>query len=59
MIVAQPAPKSWESLPDSWMEFVRVDGLTLQGGGILDGKGEKWWSCESCTRPVVRQSIRI
>ncbi|KAJ3708012.1 hypothetical protein LUZ61_011717 [Rhynchospora tenuis] len=53
-IIAQEDPKSWPSDADSWLVFNRVDGLTVQGGGLLDGKGENWWSCESCNnRPVA------
>ncbi|KAJ4758164.1 Pectin lyase-like superfamily protein [Rhynchospora pubera] len=52
-IIAQEDPKSWPSGIDSWLVFNRVDGLTVQGGGFLDGKGENWWSCKSCNRPVA------
>ncbi|KAJ1703542.1 hypothetical protein LUZ63_003321 [Rhynchospora breviuscula] len=47
-IIAQADPKSWPSAIDSWLVFNRVDGLTVQGGGLLDGKGENWWSCDDC-----------
>lgn len=27
-----------------WLVFYRVDGMTLQGGGTIEGNGEKWWN---------------
>ncbi|CAD5167829.1 unnamed protein product [Musa acuminata subsp. malaccensis] len=27
-----------------WLVFYRVNGMKLQGGGLIDGKGEKWWN---------------
>ncbi|KAK6118138.1 hypothetical protein DH2020_048122 [Rehmannia glutinosa] len=26
-----------------WLVFYRVDEMSLQGGGLIDGRGEKWW----------------
>nr|DAD33000.1 TPA_asm: hypothetical protein HUJ06_011851 [Nelumbo nucifera] len=27
-----------------WLVFYRINGLTMQGGGLIDGRGEKWWN---------------
>ncbi|KAJ8619349.1 hypothetical protein MRB53_027878 [Persea americana] len=27
-----------------WLVFYRMEGMSLQGGGTIDGKGEKWWN---------------
>ncbi|KAL6008710.1 hypothetical protein ACLOJK_021936 [Asimina triloba] len=27
-----------------WLVFYRMDGMRLQGRGIIDGRGEKWWN---------------
>ncbi|KAE8728456.1 Shaggy-related kinase 11, 11 isoform 1 [Hibiscus syriacus] len=27
-----------------WLVFYRVDGMLMQGGGLVDGKGQKWWN---------------
>jgi len=38
-----------------WIKIEHVNGLTIDGtgGGIIDGNGSTWWSCESCSRPRV------
>ncbi|MQM06849.1 hypothetical protein Taro_039679 [Colocasia esculenta] len=27
-----------------WLVFYRADGLNIRGGGLIDGRGEKWWN---------------
>ncbi|CAA6653901.1 unnamed protein product [Spirodela intermedia] len=27
-----------------WLVFYRANGLTMRGGGMIDGRGEKWWN---------------
>ncbi|XAR61456.1 Polygalacturonase [Bertholletia excelsa] len=27
-----------------WLVFYRIDEMSLQGGGLIDGRGEKWWN---------------
>ncbi|KAJ8447115.1 hypothetical protein Cgig2_022844 [Carnegiea gigantea] len=45
-IVAPDGPESWPkgSSKRQWLIFYRSHGLTLQGGGLIDGKGDKWWN---------------
>ncbi|KAL2345517.1 hypothetical protein Fmac_006802 [Flemingia macrophylla] len=26
-----------------WLVFYRINGMSLEGGGLIDGRGEKWW----------------
>ncbi|XP_022992012.1 polygalacturonase At1g48100 [Cucurbita maxima] len=26
-----------------WLVFYRIDGMSLEGGGVVDGRGQKWW----------------
>ncbi|CAK9310202.1 unnamed protein product, partial [Citrullus colocynthis] len=26
-----------------WLVFYRIDGMSLEGGGVIDGRGQKWW----------------
>ncbi|KAL5996213.1 hypothetical protein ACLOJK_026287 [Asimina triloba] len=33
---------------DAWMEFVHLDGLTMSGGGIVDGQGQDTWDGDGC-----------
>ena len=37
-----------------WIEIAYVNGLTIDGGGLIDGHGSTWWQkCRSCKRPAV------
>ncbi|KAF5184982.1 Polygalacturonase [Thalictrum thalictroides] len=39
-------PDSWPtgSKKTNWLVFYKTNGMSLQGGGVIDGKGEKWWN---------------
>ncbi|KAL4366741.1 hypothetical protein GQ457_05G001500 [Hibiscus cannabinus] len=26
-----------------WLVFYRINDMSLQGGGVIDGRGQKWW----------------
>ncbi|KAL9233452.1 hypothetical protein vseg_008452 [Gypsophila vaccaria] len=45
-IVAPNGPNSWPKKMSKrqWLIFYKTHGLTIQGGGLFDGKGEKWWN---------------
>ncbi|KAK9136613.1 hypothetical protein Sjap_007207 [Stephania japonica] len=45
-IMPPDGPNSWprNNSKRQWLVFYRIDGMSLQGGGLLDGKGEKWWN---------------
>jgi polygalacturonase len=36
-----------------WLQFRNVNGLTVEGGGSLDGQGASWWTCKK------NQQVRI
>ncbi|KAK9735702.1 hypothetical protein RND81_04G221100 [Saponaria officinalis] len=44
-IVAPNGPNSWPKKISKrqWIIFYKIHGLTFQGGGLIDGKGDKWW----------------
>ncbi|XP_072982818.1 polygalacturonase At1g48100-like [Typha latifolia] len=45
IILAPGDPDSWlSSSRRQWLVFYRANGMTLQGGGLIDGKGERWWN---------------
>ncbi|KAF5954591.1 hypothetical protein HYC85_007447 [Camellia sinensis] len=47
-IVAPKDPDVWDGLnPRKWLYFHGVNHLTVEGGGIIDGMGQEWWS-RSC-----------
>lgn len=27
-----------------WLVFYRINGMAMQGGGVIDGRGQKWWN---------------
>ncbi|KAK9076893.1 hypothetical protein SSX86_005228 [Deinandra increscens subsp. villosa] len=44
-IMAPDGPSVWPKgmSKRQWLVFYRVNGMSLQGGGVIDGRGEKWW----------------
>ncbi|GAY63114.1 hypothetical protein CUMW_223060 [Citrus unshiu] len=47
-IVAPKDPDVWKGLNRRrWLYFNRVNHLTVQGGGTINGMGQEWWS-RSC-----------
>ncbi|KAH6799039.1 hypothetical protein C2S51_035523, partial [Perilla frutescens var. frutescens] len=45
-LVAPTDPSKWKcnaNVCHQWIYFHQVDGLTLRGRGIIDGRGQKWW----------------
>jgi len=47
-IVAPDEPKDWDpKSPRTWLVFSKLSGARIQGGGIIDGSGSKWWA-SSC-----------
>ncbi|GFP87974.1 polygalacturonase at1g48100 [Phtheirospermum japonicum] len=38
-------PDSWPKIYSKrqWLIFYRINGMSMQGGGVIDGRGEKWW----------------
>ncbi|OWM72393.1 polygalacturonase At1g48100-like [Punica granatum] len=45
-IMPPDGPELWPQIKSKrqWLVFYRVSGMSLQGGGLIDGKGEKWWN---------------
>ncbi|CAL5330039.1 unnamed protein product [Camellia sinensis] len=39
-------PDSWpkKNSRRQWLVFYRLSGMAMQGGGLIDGRGEKWWN---------------
>ncbi|KAK6260381.1 Glycoside hydrolase [Theobroma cacao] len=38
-------PDAWpeNTSKRQWLVFYRINGMSLQGGGLIDGRGQKWW----------------
>ncbi|XP_059311039.1 polygalacturonase At1g48100-like [Lycium ferocissimum] len=45
-IMPPDGPESWPSNNSKrqWLVFYKVNELSLQGGGVIDGRGEEWWN---------------
>uniref|UniRef100_A0A2N9GKA9 Polygalacturonase n=1 Tax=Fagus sylvatica TaxID=28930 RepID=A0A2N9GKA9_FAGSY len=48
-IVAPTNINAW-SEKEAWIKFANIDGLTINGGGQIDGQGSVWWN--ACTDKV-------
>ncbi|GJY86830.1 probable polygalacturonase [Tanacetum coccineum] len=47
-IIAPEDPNSWNSCETgAWLLFSNVDGLIVDGGGMIDGRGNAWWTKSS------------
>lgn len=60
-IMAPDGPSAWPKSMSKrqWLVFYRVNGMTLQGGGVIDGRGDKWWDlpCKPHKVSVVHLQI--
>ncbi|XP_021906641.1 probable polygalacturonase At1g80170 isoform X2 [Carica papaya] len=46
-IVSPKNPESWTGLnPRKWLYFHGVNHLQVEGGGTINGRGQKWWDCK-------------
>ncbi|CAI9101350.1 OLC1v1038651C1 [Oldenlandia corymbosa var. corymbosa] len=45
-IIPPDGPDSWPKnfSKRQWLVFYRINGMLMQGGGMIDGRGEKWWN---------------
>ncbi|KAL6512138.1 hypothetical protein OROGR_021735 [Orobanche gracilis] len=49
-IVAPDDIKNWDPKnPRTWLGFYNISKVSLQGHGVIDGSGSKWWAA-SCKR---------
>ncbi|XP_059451383.1 polygalacturonase At1g48100-like [Corylus avellana] len=42
-IIAPTSSQSWGSGLLQWLEFTKLQGITIKGKGIIDGQGSVWW----------------
>ncbi|KAM1082592.1 hypothetical protein EV2_021816 [Malus domestica] len=42
-IVAPTDSESWGKGLFQWLEFTKLNGITVQGKGVIDGRGSSWW----------------
>ncbi|OEL16564.1 Polygalacturonase [Dichanthelium oligosanthes] len=43
-ILAPTSAKAWGSGLLQWLEFTKLNGIVIQGKGIINGRGQQWWT---------------
>jgi polygalacturonase len=43
-IIAPTSASAWGSGLLQWIEFKALQGITIKGKGIIDGRGSVWWN---------------
>ncbi|CAN6345751.1 unnamed protein product [Urochloa humidicola] len=43
-ILAQTSARVWGSGLLQWLEFTRLTGIAIQGSGVINGRGQEWWT---------------
>ncbi|GLT50360.1 hypothetical protein SLA2020_238500 [Shorea laevis] len=51
-IIAPTDSKSWGRGLLQWLEFTKLKGITVQGKGIIDGRGSGWWQDSPFEDPI-------
>ncbi|XP_042493971.1 polygalacturonase At1g48100-like [Macadamia integrifolia] len=51
-IIAPTSPKAWSPGLYQWLLFTKLKGITIQGGGIIDGRGSVWWNDNPLDDPI-------
>lgn len=48
-VIAPESPSLWDDEKDvsQWLAFMNIDGLIVDGYGVIDGRGKSWWD-QSC-----------
>ena len=51
-IIAPTDSKVWGKGMFQWLEFSKLIGITIQGKGIIDGRGSVWWQDHPFDDPI-------
>ncbi|KAM0840613.1 hypothetical protein ACQ4PT_059542 [Festuca glaucescens] len=43
-ILAKTGARAWGSGLLQWLEFTKLNGITIQGTGVINGRGQEWWA---------------
>ncbi|KAL5227590.1 hypothetical protein ABZP36_015855 [Zizania latifolia] len=43
-ILAPTSAKAWGSGLLQWIEFTKLNGIAIQGNGVINGRGQQWWT---------------
>ncbi|KAK8473696.1 hypothetical protein PHAVU_001G215900 [Phaseolus vulgaris] len=49
-------PESWpkNNSRHQWLVFYRINGMSMEGSGLIDGRGEKWWDLPCKPHKAIR-----
>jgi polygalacturonase len=56
-IIAPTSSSAWGSGTLKWIEFTKLNKITIKGKGVIDGQGSVWWNGNGGlpkTKPTVR-----
>ena len=48
-IIAPTSSEAWGSGTLQWLEFSKLNTITIRGKGVIDGQGSVWWNNDSPT----------
>ncbi|XP_038893387.1 polygalacturonase At1g48100-like isoform X2 [Benincasa hispida] len=51
-IIAPTDFKVWGKGLLQWLQFTKLKGLTIQGNGVIDGRGSAWWQVSPYDDPI-------
>ncbi|CAL0333552.1 unnamed protein product [Lupinus luteus] len=60
--ILAPLRQDWGACSRRWLSFKHVNGMTIDGSGVLNGQGEDWWGelTSGCTgRPTVMIALLL
>ena len=43
-ISAKTGARAWGSGLLQWLEFTKLNGISIQGSGVINGQGKEWWT---------------
>ncbi|PSS17861.1 Polygalacturonaseprecursor [Actinidia chinensis var. chinensis] len=60
IIIAPNSPESWKGRNQGrWLIFKGVDGLSVDGPGMLDGRGKGWWDILCATHRHLPGCVKL
>ncbi|CAI8587585.1 unnamed protein product [Vicia faba] len=51
-IIAPTNPSAWSGVTLQWLEFSKLEGIVIQGNGVIDGRGSIWWQDFPYDNPI-------
>ncbi|OVA20733.1 Glycoside hydrolase [Macleaya cordata] len=58
-IIAPTSWKAWGSGLFQWILFTKLKGITVQGQGIINGRGSLWWQDTPLDEPIDDESLFV